>query len=332
VWKLSSPSTAAGAVAILDIIGDVDAAFARCGLSSLSANRVALRRFMDIDDVLVARWSAGFAQIMPHGGTAVVRAVCTALSGLGIAPAAADPGDLRERHPQARSLVEALMLDALAVAASPMAVDLLLAQPARWAAAANNPQTQAQADAMLRSARDRMLGRLLAPPLVAALGPPNVGKSTLINALAEQRVSIVADEPGTTRDHVGVILDLGGLVVRYMDAPGIHATNDPIERAAIDHSLEMAARADLILAITDVSHEFPLLPEPINSIPRLTVQTRCDCAPGNLACDVRTQGLHAGGDVRPVATAIMQKLVPAALIEDASPWVFWPPKRICRSE
>ncbi len=278
---------------------------------------------MDIDDVLVARWSASFAQIMPHGGTAVVRAVCSALSSRGVAPLAEGSRDPRDRHPQARTLVEALMLDALAVAASPLAIDLLLAQPSRWAAAANCPQTQAEADAVPRSPRDRMLGRLLAPPLVAALGPPNVGKSTLINALAQQRVSIVADEPGTTRDHVGVMLDLGGLVVRYMDAPGLHASNDPIERAAIDNSLEVAAHADLILAITDASHAFLPLPEPINSIPRLTIQTRCDCVPGTLSCDIRTHMLHAGGDVRPVATAMMQKLVPSALLEDASPWVFW---------
>ncbi len=52
-------------------------------------------------------------------------------------------------------------------------------------------------------ARDRVLRRLIDPPLVVAIGPPNIGKSSLLNALAGRSVALVADEAGTTRDHVG---------------------------------------------------------------------------------------------------------------------------------
>src|SRR5690606_29621187 len=130
-------------------------------------------------------------------------------------------------------------------------------------------------DAALR-ARSRLLNRLVTPPTVVALGPPNIGKSTLLNALAKRGVAIVADQPGTTRDHVGVRLDLGGLVVTYIDTPGIDAAGagDAIQREAQELALSAAASADLVLLCADATSGF--LAPPTGSGEALRVGLRAD--------------------------------------------------------
>src|SRR6185295_9068425 len=134
-------------------------------------------------------------------------------------------------------------------------------QPRRWQGA---PPREA-------GERDRVLRRLIDPPLVVALGPPNVGKSSLVNALAGRSVSIVADEPGTTRDHVGVMLDLGGLVVRYVDTPGLRQGADELEREAVSGAMEVASRADLLLVCGDPTSLPTELPDGVSSRARLTL-------------------------------------------------------------
>src|SRR6185295_9623266 len=97
------------------------------------------------------------------------------------------------------------------------------------------------------------------PPTVVAIGPPNIGKSTLLNALAGRSVAIVADEPGTTRDHVGVRLDLAGLVVNYIDTPGLdpRGAHEAIQREAQDLARDAARAADLVLLCSDPANAAP---------------------------------------------------------------------------
>lgn len=307
-WQLLTPAGVPGGVAVIGVYGNVDAALARVGVAAVPVGAVALRDLCGVDRGVVARWSKTSAHLMPHGGVAIVRLLAEALTARGIAEQTnADP---RTVYPEAADEVEAYMLAALARAASPMAIDLLLDQPRRWRDGA--------ADGGV-AARSRILNRLVDPPLVVGFGPANVGKSTLVNELAGRSVAVVADEPGTTRDHVGVTLDLGGLVVRYVDTPGLRAQAGATEREAAGLALELVERADLVLVFADATAS-------LVEVPRcgqvLRVGLRSDLGPARGATDIRVS-VRLGTGLTELVTAMREALVPRSVLEHSGPWKFW---------
>jgi tRNA modification GTPase len=109
--------------------------------------------------------------------------------------------------------------------------------------------------------------------VVAIAGPPNVGKSTLMNQLARREVAIVSPHAGTTRDVIEVQLDLDGYPVTVIDTAGIRETDDPVEQEGVRRARARAAEADLILWLTD-SKEGPETPE--GSSPVWLVRNKID--------------------------------------------------------
>jgi tRNA modification GTPase len=89
--------------------------------------------------------------------------------------------------------------------------------------------------------------------VVAIAGPPNAGKSTLLNRLAQREAAIVSAYPGTTRDAIEVHLNLDGYPVTLIDTAGIRDSADPIEQEGIRRARERVAMADLVLWLTDAS-------------------------------------------------------------------------------
>ena len=87
--------------------------------------------------------------------------------------------------------------------------------------------------------------------VVAIAGPPNVGKSTLMNQLARREVAIVSPHAGTTRDVIEVQLDLDGYPVTVIDTAGIRETDDPVEQEGVRRARARAAEADLVLWLAD---------------------------------------------------------------------------------
>ena len=87
--------------------------------------------------------------------------------------------------------------------------------------------------------------------VVAIAGPPNVGKSTLMNQLARREVAIVSPHAGTTRDVIEVQLDLDGYPVTVIDTAGIRETDDPVEQEGVRRARARAADADLVLWLAD---------------------------------------------------------------------------------
>ncbi|MBS3960339.1 MAG: tRNA uridine-5-carboxymethylaminomethyl(34) synthesis GTPase MnmE [Sandarakinorhabdus sp.] len=86
---------------------------------------------------------------------------------------------------------------------------------------------------------------------IAIVGPPNVGKSSLLNALARRDVAIVTPHAGTTRDVLEVHLNLGGRSAVLLDTAGIRETDDPVEAEGISRARARAATADLVLDLGD---------------------------------------------------------------------------------
>lgn len=95
-------------------------------------------------------------------------------------------------------------------------------------------------------------GRLLRDGVrVALLGAPNVGKSSLLNALLGMRRAIVTDVPGTTRDYLEEQALLQGRLFRFVDTAGVRETDDPVEREGIALTRELASRADVLCGIVE---------------------------------------------------------------------------------
>ena len=89
----------------------------------------------------------------------------------------------------------------------------------------------------------------------AIVGKPNVGKSTLLNALVGYDRAIVADLPGTTRDTVEESCTLGGVLLRLVDTAGIRRTDDPVERQGVERSQRAMEGAALVLVLRDLGRE-----------------------------------------------------------------------------
>ncbi|MFC3639142.1 tRNA uridine-5-carboxymethylaminomethyl(34) synthesis GTPase MnmE [Camelimonas fluminis] len=96
--------------------------------------------------------------------------------------------------------------------------------------------------------RDRGIGERVRDGFrVVIAGPPNAGKSTLLNCLAGRDVAIVTDIPGTTRDVLEVRLDLGGLPVRLFDTAGLHESGDVVEQIGMARANDQLDAADVVL-------------------------------------------------------------------------------------
>jgi tRNA modification GTPase len=110
------------------------------------------------------------------------------------------------------------------------------------------------------------------------IGPPNAGKSSLLNALARRDVAIVAETPGTTRDVLEVKLDLDGYAVTVADTAGLREVADTVESEGVRRALARAGSSDLVLLLLDGSLSEPLLGLPAEVVEQasLTVWNKSD--------------------------------------------------------
>lgn len=133
-------------------------------------------------------------------------------------------------------------------------------------------------DEIVRALADGGRGERLRDGFVVAIaGPPNAGKSSLLNRIVRREAAIVSPIPGTTRDVVEVHLDLGGQPVMLLDTAGLRDTDDPIEQEGVRRARERATGADLVLWVRDARSEteFP----PADILERTwTISTKIDLA------------------------------------------------------
>jgi tRNA modification GTPase len=134
--------------------------------------------------------------------------------------------------------------------------------------------------AMRRSLADGQRGERLRDGFVVVLaGPPNAGKSTLLNALAQRDVAIVSPFAGTTRDAIEVRCDLLGLPVTFVDTAGLRDSADPIEREGVARTRARLGSADLVLWL--VAPDLPAEAGPAGNVPILRVGTKADLCGAN---------------------------------------------------
>ena len=225
------------------------------------------------------------AELHLHGGRAVTEAVSEALVDLGARPA--EPGEFTRRAflNGRMDLVEAEAVGDLVAAETDAQrrqalrqlggelgaayrgwTDRLLELLARQEALIDFPDQDIpeEVDAAILKETGRMQsevaahlddgrrGELLREGLVFAItGPPNVGKSSLMNALAGREVAIVSARPGTTRDVLEARIVLGGVPVTLVDTAGLRDTGDEIEAEGVRRALARASEADLVVQVID---------------------------------------------------------------------------------
>lgn len=251
------------------------------------------------------------AELHLHGGTAVVAAVTAALARLGARPA--EPGEFTRRAVLAGRM-DLLAAEGIAdlVAAEGEAqrrqalrqmegglgrrlagwAERLRVVLAQQEALIDFPdedlppeveavllaEVAALAGEMRQGLVDGVAGERVRDGLVVAVaGAPDVGKSSLVNALAEREVAIVAAGPGTTRDVLEVALDVGGVPVTLLDTAGLREAQDPVEAEGIRRARARAAAADLVILVCDARTAVPAV-DGVGDAPVVLVLNKAELA------------------------------------------------------
>ena len=237
------------------------------------------------------------AEFYLHGGRSVLAGVADALVALGARPA--EPGEFTRRaflngrmdlteaeavHDLIAAETEAQRRQALRQLDGALGalyrdwserLRLLLAQQEALIDFPDEdlpPEVEAQVLAELAALQGELAGHLnddrrgerLREGLVFAItGEPNVGKSSLVNALAERDVAIVSAIPGTTRDALETRVVLGGVPVTLVDTAGLRDTADAIEAEGVRRARARAAAADLVVVVIEVGESPPPDPLPL---------------------------------------------------------------------
>ena len=146
-------------------------------------------------------------------------------------------------------------------------------------AAARLMAVRAKLDEVLHAARQ---GSLMREGLhVVLAGAPNVGKSSLLNRLAGEELAIVTDIPGTTRDTIRQVIDLGGVPVYVIDTAGLRDSDDPVERLGIERAWKAIESADAVLLLSEAGAASTTAGEQVlerlpAKIPRIHVVNKID--------------------------------------------------------
>lgn len=285
------------------------------------------------EELVVCRTGDNSVEIHCHGGVAAAERILAALAAAGCT---IEPWRERAERRAGGPTISAEADIALASAGTLRIAAVLLDQRHNaWEREIRCIQSEiaAATETSLASASRRLaellvrsgFGLHLAQPWrVAIAGRPNVGKSSLLNALAGYQRAIVFDEPGTTRDVLTVETAIDGWPVQLVDAAGLRTPADELEAAGVAFAKDEMARADLVAWVLDASALSPAeLSEPTRTAERqisaeagrlpalwLAVVNKRDLAAGPMARDAVATCAVTGVGLEGLLAAIANRLVP----------------------
>jgi tRNA modification GTPase len=267
------------------------------------------------DEVVVAVKRRTWIEIHCHGGREVIRWLMDALQHRGVEPCSA-----RQLEGMTSSVAHvfasAALRDAPTVRTAAILLDQLgssLERAITAALAAVQGADAARAAGILQGVmRHADVGQHLTSPWrVAIIGPPNVGKSSLVNAIAGFQRSVVSPMPGTTRDVVATQIAVDGWPVELLDTAGWRESLDSLETAGISRATTAAADADLALWVLDASAppEWPAsrLPHLRMVVNKIDLPAAWDVAQ---AADAIRVSARTGEGMAELVDAVARRLVP----------------------
>lgn len=275
------------------------------------------------EQIVVCRVSEERVELHCHGGTAAVARIFEDLAGVGVTQCEwvemiEDGG----KRPANR--VEIELAQALSAATTWRTAALLLDQQTgvlvnalKRLGSVDWKQRDQAAGWLAELLEWSSLGRqLVVPPTVVLAGLPNVGKSSLLNALLGFGRAIVWDEPGTTRDVVVGHTALEGWPIRLADTAGLRATEDEIEAIGIAHARRELDSADLVVLVVDGSQGVDgdsrrLMDELSEALVVANKSDLGDVAEGELPSDALVVSALTGAGIDRLAAVIAESLVPA---------------------
>jgi tRNA modification GTPase len=292
--------------------------------------------FADGEDVVVCRRSESEVEIHCHGGRAAIERICADLAAADCEPLAW--ADWLSQHASSRVRADAAVL--LAKATTERTAAILLDQ---YHGALERALAQIDRDLVAGRIRESagaindLLTRssiglhLVEPWRVVLAGPPNVGKSSLINALVGYSRSIVFDQPGTTRDVVTVATALDGWPIELSDTAGLRTSDEPLEQAGIALARRQMAAADCIVLVfaaseqsaddrTLLASEFPNAILAVNKIDLVSANESQTITAARLSRRPLATSATTGQGIDELATAIVQRLGAAPGPGDAVPF------------
>jgi tRNA modification GTPase len=248
------------AVAVIEVRGGgwiecLKSHFQAATLGVYREGQIRYGRWGDGDDgesVVVTPLRNDVVEIHCHGGLAAIERIMADLVSNGAKETAL--WAVEASSERSRMIAEATEVLSRCTTAKTAAIvmDQVRGALADWFESTNQmPSEQRRASAKTILERSSLTMRLERPFEVVLVGPPNVGKSSLVNAMVGYERSIVLDQPGTTRDVLAAETVIDGWPIRFRDTAGIRATDEAIEQEGIARAKAIAAKADLVLRISD---------------------------------------------------------------------------------
>jgi tRNA modification GTPase len=282
------------------------------------------------EELVVCRRGEKQIEVHCHGGVAAVRAIIASLVALGCEEISWGEWCLRSTDDLIRAEARIALADATTMRTAAILLDQLngaLTSAIRDAIDAVDADYWPRAGELV----SEILGRgelglhLTTPWRVVLAGPPNVGKSSLINALAGFERAIVSPTPGTTRDVVTLLTAIEGWPILLADTAGLRASDDELEAAGVELAQSMLGTADLVVFVNDVTQPAVTVDNAFLSSARtsriIEVWNKVDllsagAAPSRGDCDAQTlqsslyTSAATGEGIADLAAAIARLLVP----------------------